>query len=212
MLDSKNLFTMKKAIYSLVGLVAGLVAFSACTSDEDFLTEKPKTIFTMENAFAKASQVDAQIGRVYSAAFELHSWGTSNVFAAFSGSPAALLGGYGADLIEGDAQPANAAGGWKCACGAENTGKFCSECGSQKPAPAGSWKCTCGAENTGKFCSECGAQKPAPQGSWKCACGAENTGKFCSECGAQKPSASWKCACGAENEGKFCAECGAKRP
>lgn len=112
MLDSKNMFTMKKAIYSLVSLVAGLVAFSACTSDADFLTEKPKTIFTMENAFAKASQVDAQIGRVYSAAFELHSWGTSNVFAAFSGSPAALLGGYGADLIEGDAQPANAAGGF----------------------------------------------------------------------------------------------------
>ncbi len=74
------------------------------------------------------------------------------------------------------------------------------------------WKCSCGAENTGKFCSECGAQKPAPAGSWKCSCGTENTGKFCSECGAAKPSASWKCACGAENEGKFCAECGAKRP
>ena len=77
---------------------------------------------------------------------------------------------------------------------------------------AGGWKCACGAENTGKFCSECGAQKPAPAGSWKCACGAENTGKFCSECGSAKPSANWKCACGAENEGKCCAECGAKRP
>ena len=102
---------MKKTIYAIMGLVAGLVAFSACT-DKEFLTEDPKTIFTMDNAFAKASQVDAQLGRVYSAAFELHSWGTSNVFAAFSGSPAALLGGYGADLIEGDAQKANAAGGF----------------------------------------------------------------------------------------------------
>lgn len=102
---------MKKTIYAIMGLVAGLVAFSACT-DKEFLTEEPKTLFTMENAFEKASQVDAQLGRVYSAAFELHSWGTDNVFAAFSGSPAALLGGYGADLIEGDAQKANAAGGF----------------------------------------------------------------------------------------------------
>lgn len=102
---------MKKTIYAIMGLIAGLAAFSACT-DKEFLTEKPKTLFTMENAFEKASQVDAQLGRVYSAAFELHSWGTDNVFAAFSGSPAALLGGYGADLIEGDAQKANAAGGF----------------------------------------------------------------------------------------------------
>lgn len=102
---------MKKTIYAIMGLVAGLVAFSACT-DKEFLTEDPKTIFTMDNAFAKASQVDAQLGRVYSAAFELHSWGTDNVFAAFEGNPAALLGGYGADLIEGDAQKANAAGGF----------------------------------------------------------------------------------------------------
>lgn len=26
-------------------------------------------------------------------------------------------------------------------------------------APAGSWKCACGAENTGKFCVECGKPK-----------------------------------------------------
>ena len=46
-------------------------------------------------------------------------------------------------------------------------------------------KCACGAENTGKFCSECGAQKPSAN--WKCACGAENEGKFCAECGAKRP-------------------------
>ena len=57
------------------------------------------------------------------------------------------------------AQPQNyqqAAGGstWTCGCGAVNTGKFCSECGS--PKPSGSWTCSCGSVNTGKFCSECG--------------------------------------------------------
>ena len=54
-------------------------------------------------------------------------------------------------------------------------------------APANGWTCACGAVNTGKFCSECGAAKPAPAGAWTCACGAVSTGKFCSECGAPKP-------------------------
>ena len=48
--------------------------------------------------------------------------------------------------------------GWTCACGAVNTGKFCSECG--QPRPAGPWTCSCGAANTGKFCSECGRPRP----------------------------------------------------
>ena len=58
-------------------------------------------------------------------------------------------------------------GAWTCAeCGAEgNTGKFCPECGSPKPAaPAddGTWTCpNCGTEgNTGKFCPGCGTPKP----------------------------------------------------
>ena len=72
---------------------------------------------------------------------------------------------------------------WRCECGSENTGKFCSECG--KPAPVNEWTCECGQVNTGKFCSECG--KPAPTGEWTCECGQVNSGKFCSECG--KPRA-----------------------
>ena len=73
------------------------------------------------------------------------------------------------------------AGGWTCACGAVNTGKFCTECGKPKPeAPAG-WTCECGAVNTGKFCTECG--KPKPAGDWTCECGTVNKGKFCTNCG-----------------------------
>lgn len=45
---------------------------------------------------------------------------------------------------------------WTCSCGNVNHGKFCSECGSPKPAPAGPWTCSCGNVNNGKFCSECG--------------------------------------------------------
>ena len=58
--------------------------------------------------------------------------------------------------------PAPAAGGWTCSCGATNTGKFCSECGSPAPAPAPTkWYCpNCGSENNGKFCSNCGTPRP----------------------------------------------------
>ena len=82
----------------------------------------------------------------------------------------------------------------------------------QQAAPAGGWKCACGAVASGKFCPECGAKKPAPANSWKCACGAENTGKFCPECGARKPQ--YRCdKCGWQPEDptkapKFCPECG----
>lgn len=50
---------------------------------------------------------------------------------------------------------------------------------------AGAWTCACGAVNTGKFCSECGAKKPSDE--WTCACGVVNKGKFCPECGAKRP-------------------------
>lgn len=80
------------------------------------------------------------------------------------------------------------AGEWTCACGAVNSGKFCSECGQPKPVvESKEWTCSCGAVNSGKFCSECGQPKPVDNGEWTCACGAVNTGKFCSECG--KPRA-----------------------
>ena len=80
----------------------------------------------------------------------------------------------------------NGKGGWTCSCGAQNTGKFCSNCGSPMPAPAGSWTCSCGAENTGKFCSNCGSKKPEAD-TWTCSCGAQNTGAFCGNCGSKRP-------------------------
>lgn len=83
-----------------------------------------------------------------------------------------------------------AAGGWACDCGAQNTGKFCSNCGKPKPEPAAAngWTCGCGTQNTGKFCSNCGAQKPETPGTWSCpTCGTQNTGGFCGNCGGPRP-------------------------
>jgi membrane protease subunit (stomatin/prohibitin family) len=82
--------------------------------------------------------------------------------------------------------PQQSANSWTCKCGATNSGKFCMECGSPKPAPANEWICSCGAKNTGKFCMECGSKKPEDSGEWTCSCGAKNTGKFCMECGAKR--------------------------
>ena len=56
--------------------------------------------------------------------------------------------------------PSAAAAGWTCpSCGqAGNTGKFCGNCGTAKPAAGGTWTCpSCGqTDNTGKFCAGCG--------------------------------------------------------
>ena len=88
------------------------------------------------------------------------------------------------------AAPQTTAGGGNCSCGKTgNTGKFCAECGSPKPADAEGWTCTCGALNKGKFCAECGKPKPSGAPKYKCdKCGWEpedpfNPPKFCAECG-----------------------------
>lgn len=69
--------------------------------------------------------------------------------------------------------PAEKDGVWVCSCGAENSGRFCAQCGSPRPEPQpepepvpvsdNSWTCACGTVNEGRFCAQCGARRPEPQ-------------------------------------------------
>ena len=59
----------------------------------------------------------------------------------------------------------------------------------QQAAPADGWTCTCGAVNSGKFCCECGSPRPAAPKKRFCGnCGAQLTEgqKFCPECGTKQ--------------------------
>jgi hypothetical protein len=80
-----------KKIKSIILALFVLAAFVSC-DDNGFLTEKPKTIYTIDNAFDKSSQVDAQLVRAYSSIKSLYGWGfdTNNNF----------LGGAGADYFD----------------------------------------------------------------------------------------------------------------
>ncbi len=54
--------------------------------------------------------------------------------------------------------PQSAGNSWTCSCGNVNTGNFCPNCGSQRPAAG--WTCSCGTVNTGNFCTQCGSPRP----------------------------------------------------
>ncbi len=53
--------------------------------------------------------------------------------------------------------PQSAGNPWTCSCGNVNTGNFCPNCGSKRPAAG--WTCSCGNVNTGNFCTNCGSPK-----------------------------------------------------
>lgn len=74
-----------------------------------------------------------------------------------SGTPSGAAGAASA----GGAGATGGSGTWTCSCGAQNTGRFCGNCGSPRPQPAdGPWTCSCGAQNTGRFCGNCGSPRP----------------------------------------------------
>lgn len=75
-------------------------------------------------------------------------------------TPGAAMGVGAAPAPTPAPAPAPAGDTWTCSCGVQNTGKFCGNCGSPKPAQAGPWTCSCGMQNTGNFCGNCGSKRP----------------------------------------------------
>lgn len=181
------------------GISVQAIALNPITlTDEDI-----KKINQMEDAATLGGNPFMMSGRMTDATANAMEGAASNSSGAMNG-----FIGMGMAMNAG-----GGAGGFNAAQSLYNTGVS-----QQKSAsvPQNGWKCSCGAVVTGKFCSECGSPKPADADSWTCSCGSVNTGKFCSECGAKKPDATpcrcEKCGWQPENPAnppKFCPECGA---
>ena len=174
----------------LRGLSVVSVALNPVTlpeEDAELIKQAQRTAILRDPTMAAATLVGAQADAMKAAA--ANEGGAVSGFMGFG--MAANAGGINAQNLYamGQAQQpaAPAAEGWKCGCGAVNTGKFCTECGEKKPQIG--WTCSCGAVHKGKFCSECGAKKPAGAIQYRCdKCGwePENGAKpprFCPECG-----------------------------
>ncbi|MBE6529294.1 MAG: zinc-ribbon domain-containing protein [Ruminococcaceae bacterium] len=161
--------------------------------------EESKKLINMRNQGAMLGDAAVREGYVQGAIAR----GIENAGSNSAGSAQAFMGmGIGM----------NAAGGFMASASASNQAQMLQQQQQQQAAAVG-WTCPkCGKVNTGKFCPECGTSKPAGESGWTCPkCGKVNSGKFCSECGEPKPAGEWFCSnCGHKNPAgtKFCPECG----
>ena len=177
---------------SIVSVSVNSVTASA--EDEATIKELQKSAVFRNTGMAAAHMVQAQAEAMKAAAAN-----ENGAMMGFMGmNMAQAAGGMNANQLFQMAQQqpqqtaaaapaAPAVDGWKCGCGAQNTGKFCVECGAKKPETG--WTCACGSVNKGKFCPECGAKKPVAAPLYRCdKCGWEpedpkNPPRFCPECG-----------------------------
>lgn len=182
------------------GITVEKIALNPITLTE----EDMKKITDMEDSANYGSNPFMMAGRMTNATANAMENAASNENGAMSGfmgfgmAGNAMGGGFnaaqqfynaGVQQAQQNATKENTAEkGWKCSCGAVNSGKFCMECGTKKPENEG-WKCSCGSVNKGKFCPDCGAKKPDGEPLYRCdKCGWEpedpkNPPKFCPECG-----------------------------
>ncbi len=149
----------------LRGISVVSVAFASITVDKESADKIAQ--FQESRVYTNTQMMGARLGAAQATAMENAASNPNGAMGGFVGMGMAMNAG-GANAAQmfamgnngNNPAPAQApAGGWTCECGAQNTGKFCSECGKPKPAPD-KWVCECGAENTGKFCSECGKPRP----------------------------------------------------
>lgn len=191
----------------------GVNTIKASEEDEEMIKELQKTAVLRNPNMAAATLVGAQAEAMKAAASNT----ATGPMMAFAGmNMANTAGGMDANALFAMGQQQNQQPTGQAAPSAPPASSA-QAAPTQTSAPAGdSWTCSCGAANTGKFCVECGSPKPAPVQGWTCSCGAVNQGKFCPECGAKKPADAplYRCdKCGwqpedPKNPPKFCPECG----
>ena len=148
------------------GITVEKIALNPITlADEDM-----KKIQEMEDSASYGANPHMMAGRMTTAtanAMETaagNQGGAMNGFVGLGMASGAMGGGFQAAqqfYHMGNRQTAPAGQSWKCACGSDNTGNFCPQCGAKKP------------ENTQCRCGQCGWQPNDPQ----------NPPKFCPACG-----------------------------
>ena len=143
----------------LRGLKVVTVALGSVTlpdEDAEMIKQAQRTGMMRDPSMAAATLVGAQADAMKAAA--ANPGGAMNAFVGLG--MAANAGGANANTLF--AMAAAGKNCWVCSCGAENKGKFCSECGKRKPDGAPLFKCDkCGWEpedpaHPPKFCPECG--------------------------------------------------------
>ena len=145
-----------------------VASVNASPEDEQVIKSLQRTAVLRDPTMAAATLVGAQ-----ASALEAAAANESGAMVGFMGlgmaqgatggtNPSSL---YAMGQQQSQPMPAEAsmaASGWACPCGATNSGKFCAECGSAKPAQSPHYRCDkCGwvppdPTTPAKFCQECG--------------------------------------------------------
>lgn len=142
------------------GLEIGSVGVSSVKANED--DEKMIKEMQRNAAFMDPTRAAAHLAGATGDAMKTAAANPNGSVGAFMGMGMAqnMAGGQMGSLYQmGAQQPQPTAGGWTCACGAVNHGKFCCECGKPRPT---------------QRCDKCGWQPDDPA----------RPPKFCPQCGA----------------------------